>query len=306
MDQIREMRLFLKVVRLGSLSAAARDAGASAATVWRHLNSLEERLGVQLMRRSTHQTELTEAGAAYLGHAQSIIDQIDETNDRLTDMVSSPKGHIRLQTSVAIGMHVIAPALPRFLAQYPGIDVHHEMMIGKESTLIAGEVDVAIKMGNFVDRSGVIARRLADLPFVLCASPAYLSRQGTPAKPEDLSKHSCLSYFGATGERMWILKKHGRRVEVLPEGRLTSNTPEPMRISAQAGLGISLLPEWWVRSDLASGALLHVLPEWRASISGLDDVMYAVWRKQRYVSSRTRALVDFLVDEFAGFARRKD
>ncbi|WP_421990594.1 LysR family transcriptional regulator [Roseococcus sp.] len=296
MDTLKDIRLLARVSRTGSLSAAGRETGMSAATVWRHLNALEERLGSPLLLRSSRGIKLTDAGTAFLERAETIADQFDEVVEIMGSFQSTPQGLLHLHSTVAVGMNRIAPQLPRFLRRYPELRVN--LWISQETpNLTEQKIDLSVRFGRQPD-SNLTARKLASLPRLVVASPDYLERRGDVGSPEELLRHDCLVYrYGPLGTSWSFLSRQGL-VEVPIPALLQSNTVEPLRLAALEGLGIALLPSWWVEDDIAAGRLRVLLPDWSASATDFDSNIYAVWHRGRQSTPKMRALIDFLVEVF--------
>ncbi len=295
MDTLEDLRLFTKVIRAGSLSAAGREAGLSAASVWRRLNALEQRLGAPLLLRSSRGIKLTDAGAAFAERAETILSQFDEAAEAVGAFQATPRGSLRVHASVAIGMNRIAPALPRFLERYPEISV--DLWITQETPNIADhQIDISVRFGRQPD-SALTARKLASIPRVLIAAPGYLARHPPLRRPGELRRHDGLVFrFGPNPSPWSFMDEHGVEDVLIPPV-LESNTVEPLRLAALAGLGVALLPEWWVAEDVAAGRLQVLLPGWTASATNFDTNIYAVWHSGRQSMPKIRAFIDFLAEE---------
>ena len=296
MDTLQDLRLFTRVVRAGSLSAAGRETGLSAASVWRHLNALEQRLGAPLLLRSNRGIKLTDAGAAFAERAEAIIAQFDEAAEAVSAFQAAPRGSLRVHASVAIGMNRIAPALPSFLRRYPDISV--DLWITQETPNIEdNKIDISVRFGRQPD-SALITRKLVSIPRVVIASPAYLAGRAVIRRPTDLRRHDGLLFRFGPAAVPWSFMDERGAEDVLVPPVLESNTVEPLRLAALAGLGVTLLPEWWVADDIAAGRLQVLLEGWEASATGFDSNIYAVWHRGRQSLPKIRAFIDFLVEIF--------
>lgn len=295
MDTLQDLRLFARVVRAGSLSAAGREVGLSAASVWRHLNALEQRLGAPLLLRSSRGIKLTDAGVAFAERAEAIVAQFDEAAEVVGAFQAAPRGSLRVHASVAIGMNRIAPALPRFLRRYPDISV--DLWITQDTPDIADhKIDISVRFGRQPD-SALTTRKLVSIPRVVIASPEYLAARPAVLRPRDLRRHDGLLFrFGPNPSPWSFMDEHGVE-DVLVPPLLESNTVEPLRLAALAGVGVALLPEWWVAEDIAAGRLQVLLEAWTASATGFDSNIYAVWHRGRQSLPKIRAFIDFLVED---------
>ena len=295
-DTLRDMALFTRVVRAGSMSAAGRELGLSPTSVSRRVSMLEDGLGVRLLNRTSRRLALTDAGRLFLERAEDLLCQAEAAREEVAGFQLVPRGLLRVRATMAIGSYSVAPALPGFLKQYPGISL--EFSITQDSAvLVDRDIDVAVRLGRQPDTSQA-ARRLASIPRIVCASPEYLSTHAEVLKPEDLAAHNCLTFRHDALPPVWNFSGPGGERAVKLGGTLRSNTVEPLRLAALASLGVAMLPQWWIKDDLACGTLVPLLPEWSASASSPDYNVYAVWQKGRHLPPKVRVFVDFLVETF--------
>jgi DNA-binding transcriptional LysR family regulator len=297
MDELSANRTFVRVVERGSISAAARDLGASITAVSRQVSGLEEMLGVRLLNRTTRKHALTEAGQIYYNEVLDILRRIETVKSEVSAHQDVVKGCLRVHLRTSVGSQVIVPALPRFLSRHP--DVTLEVALTDErSDLVALGVDVAVWLGSLED-SGLIARRLSPSLRVICASKSYLRAQGQPKSPKDLAQHNCLVYSARSYDNIWRMTKNGETEAIVVSGNLRTDSSAVLLSSAVAGLGLVMLQEAMVRQSIASGELEPVLVDYQVSPTDADVALYAVHPNRRRVSPKTRAFVDFLVDLFA-------
>jgi len=294
MDRIGDFHLFLRVLDLGSISAAARSLDLSAAVASQRLNRLEKALGVRLVQRSTRQLRVTPEGAALAEQARPLIEDLEALTSNLKKSAKDIAGTLRVTVPASFGTQYISPLLPTFLSQHPLLRVSIDLSDPMQD-LVSEGFDLAIRIGH-VPHSTLVARRLTTNRRVLCAAPAYLKRRGTPATPQELSDHDCLLMAGAKGPRdVWTFRApDGSETTVRVRGRLESNMGEVVRDAALAGLGISLHSAWHVCEDLKAGRLKIVLPEYRLP----ESAIYAVMPPRRLVLPRARAFIDFLAAYF--------
>jgi LysR family transcriptional regulator for bpeEF and oprC len=295
MDRLTSMEVFRWVVDLGSFSRAADRLDLSKATVTAHVAAIENRLGVRLLNRTTRKLSLTEDGAAYLEHVRRVLADVQETEDMLSRARSTPRGRLRVDMPVTLGRQHIVPALPRFAAQYPEIEVV-ATLDDRRIDLVEEGVDVAIRMGVLED-SSFIARRIYSTGFVVCASPDYLAIHGTPATPEDLVHHQCLGFYNAATRRVieWPFERGGERFALMPRGMLTVSNAEALVDAGLAGAGIMCTLEMIVSRQLASGELVPVLEDVRTS---LQVPMSVIYPQNRHLSPKVRVFVDFVAGLF--------
>ena len=296
MDTIAGMRLFTEVVDGGSFSAAARQLGMAPSSVARGIGALEDELGVRLLNRTTRKLSLTEAGRLYHERSKRILVEVDDAQLSVTQLEAEPRGTLRLSMPVAFGRLHIAPALPEFLASYPAVQIDCSLTDAFVDLVEEG-VDLAIRIGDLQD-SSLIARRLAANARVICGSPGYFERAGTPRTPQELGGHNCLVYKRQSNRATWRLRDRERTYEIDVRGSLWANNADALHTAALAGVGLAILPTWMVGADLRRGALQVAFAEYQVSPGALDTSIYAVFPYARHLSPKVRALVDFLVKRF--------
>jgi DNA-binding transcriptional LysR family regulator len=291
-DTLNEMSVFAKVVASGSLSAAARDLGLSPAMVSRRLAALEARLGVRLVNRTTRTLRLTDEGAAYFESCSRVLAEIAQANACAANGREEPHGTLRVALPAAFGNQYVAPLVPQFAERYPAVQLALSLS-DRSVNLIEDGLDLAVRIAARTDPS-LGARKLAPNRRVVCASPEYLRRHGTPRTPQDLSQHNCLiaSEFSATWEYKGPDDKAG---SVHVSGRWVSDNWEVLRQWALAGMGVALKSTWDVRRHLESGALISLLDGYSFDS---DLAIYAIYPLRRHLPAKTRAFIDFLAESF--------
>ncbi|HEX7080417.1 MAG TPA: LysR family transcriptional regulator [Gammaproteobacteria bacterium] len=296
MDRLDDLSLFVRIAEMGSITAAARSLDVSLSVASQRLKRLEQRLGVRLLHRTTRRLKLTPEGAALLEQGRPLLEDLDALTAGLGRAGREISGTLRVTMSAAFGRLYVSPRLPRFLARHPALNVH--MVVADQMLDLAREgLDLAIRVGTLED-SSLVSRKIASNRRVLCASPGYLRRHGTPKTPDALARHTCLVLVGSKGpiDRWTLRDADGREHVVQVRGRLQSNFGEVIRDAALAGEGIALLSTWHVCDDLRTGRLRIVLPGYSLPESGI----YAVMPQRRLVLPRVRAFVDYLAKELAG------
>lgn len=294
MDRVGDLVLFMRVLDQGSISAAARSLDLSVAVASQRLKRLEQHLGVRLLHRTTRRLSPTPEGLALAEQGRTLVEDLEALTSGLRQAASDVGGTLRLTASASFGRQYVSPLLPAFMARYPCVrlSVHFSDEL---QDLISSGFDLAIRIGALHD-SRLVARKLAVNRRVLCASPDYLQRFGTPKTPEELGRHECLLLVGSHGRQdIWRLHDaQGQLHTVRVNGRLESTLGELLRDSALAGLGIAQHSTWHVCDDLRSGRLNAVLPGYSIAETGI----YAVMPQRRLVPLRVRAFVDFLAERF--------
>ena len=290
MDKFQAMSLFVRVVDTGGISRAAESLGIPNATATTLLQRLEAALGVKLLNRTTRRVSVTADGAAYYARAVAILAEVRETEEALSQHSSAARGRVRVDAPTLIARSVIVPALPRFFAQYPDIELALACN-ERHFDLVAEGIDCALWVGNIDDES-LVARRVGFLYFATCAAPAYISAHGQPTHPRELTQHRCINHFSPrTGETVeWIFSKGTERVQAVLPGHLALEDENSYVTAAEAGLGIAQLPAFVLKDAMERGALDLVLADWFPEPAPL----HVVYPQSRHLSRRVRVFVDWL------------
>ena len=286
---LNDTLVFVKVVELGSFTAAAKALHLPNTTVSRKVQDLEARLGAQLLHRTTRKLGLTEAGNVYFEHCQRIARDLDQAENAVGQLQSGPRGWLRVTTTYALGAIWIAPLLGEFYARHPQVRV--ELLLSNEHIdIIAGEIDVALRVGKPAV-SNLVARRLSVLRSAVYATPSYIERFGEPSLPDDLIHHHTLA---VTNNRdAWTLvDSNGQPREFPINPVMIANDPSALRAALLVGEGIMLTTDVWVRAHVEQGQVKRVLSGWR----GLDIDLTALFTRGQVQSPKVRAFIDFLVE----------
>lgn len=292
MDLLAAFRVFVRVAEAGSFSAVAREVGATQPAVSRQVAALEEHLGARLIQRTTRSLTLTEDGRDLLGHAQRVLDCVEEAEAAVGRRQSAPAGLVRLATPASFGRLYVAPRMRRLLDRYPELSVEMHMS-DTVSDLVADGIDLAIR-GGAVAEASLIARRIGSSARYVVASADYLDRHGEPSHPHDLAQHSCIVFLNGANPHEWSFNGPDGAVTVPVSGRFRTDSSEAMREAVVAGVGVALFSAWAFGEELASGQVRAVLREFQAERVQIQ----AVYPSRRNLAPRTRAVIDFLVDEF--------
>lgn len=291
--QPADLGFFSVLASAGSMSAAARELGVTTAAVSKHLAQMESRLGVPLVVRTTRRMSLTQEGETYLEHARRILGQIDDMQELLGVSKAVPRGVLRVNATLGFGRSHVAPLISKFARKYPEVEVQLQLSVNPPA-LTDDVFDVCIRFGAPPD-ARVIARRIAPNRRLLCASPAYLKKHGTPKTANDLSKHNCIGIRqGEEAYGLWRLSsgrgKNTTTESIKTRGNLTTNDGEIAVNWALDGHGILMRAEWDIQRYLASGRLVQVLPQYFTP----DADIYAVYPQRHQLAARVRAFVDFM------------
>lgn len=297
MEWVQTLRSFVNAVQLGSLSSAGRLLGCSPASISRHITSLEDELGTQLLKRSSRNLALTEAGQLYYAQVEQILQQLSEANRSISQLHAKPQGILRVHSRMLVGQLMLVPNLPDFMSRYPDITV--DLVLSNSiAPVMEQSFDVDIRIGKLQD-SSLIARKLLSSERVACATPEYLDAHPPLTAPEDLRNHNCLTYRINLGTPVWrFMDAQQRVVEVPIKGSFQTDFGFALVELARAGAGIALLPDWSVHDDLASGRLVRIFPEYKVSHIAFENGIYAVFPKARQTSLKLQLFVDFMAAAF--------
>ncbi|TWI52762.1 DNA-binding transcriptional LysR family regulator [Pseudomonas duriflava] len=295
MDRLQAMRVFTRIVELGGFGRAADDLDIPKASVTQAIQQLEAYLGVQLLQRTTRQVSVTPDGEAYYRRCRQWLAELDEIEASFASARTSPKGTLRVNVPASLGRLVIIPALPEFCERYPELSL--EIGLGdRQVHLLREGVDCALRAGDVTDL-GLVARPVALLRQVTCASRDYLERHGIPESLEDLMSYQAVNYQSATTGRTFNLefKVDGHVRQIALPSRVTVNNADAYVAACEAGLGVIQAPRYHLTKKLDSGLLIEVLSAWRPPALPLSIVCPA----QRYMPHRVRVFIDWLVELLA-------
>jgi len=293
-DGFGAIPVFVAVVEQGGFSSAAQVLGISKSAVSKRIGLLEQHLGVKLLQRTTRKISLTEAGEHYFAHAKVAHGAAKDAEDAVTQLQGEPQGRLRINAPMSFGRLHLAPLIPKFLARFPKINIDL-VMDDKHVDLVGDGFDVAIRAGVLPD-SSLIARKLAPLNSVICASPGYLKKQGHPSTPEQLEDHNCLLYSYANQLNSWTLMDHKESHVIEVSGNYQVNNSEALREALMQDMGVARLPTFVAAADIESGALVQVLPEYKMP----HITIYALFLERQYMPAKVRVFLDFVVEYLGG------
>ncbi|MDI9275148.1 LysR substrate-binding domain-containing protein [Stenotrophomonas sp. PFBMAA-4] len=291
MNLLESMQVYVLIVDKGSLSAAAAAMDISATMAGKHLRTLETRLGMQLLSRTTRRQHMTPFGEDYYARCRDILRLVEETDAQAAHQQLAPAGTLRISAPVIFGTHALVPALAEYMQRHPHVRVEATLS-DRVVDLAEDGVEAALRIGTLADSSTLVARPLTPYRLMMCASPAYLARHGTPRTLADLAAHQCLS-FSPSALAQWREGDAGG-LEHIAAARLQINNGEALRAAALHGLGIVLQSNQLMSADVAAGRLVQLFPEHGRT----GRPMHVVYSHDRYPSTRLRSFVDFLVERF--------
>jgi len=292
MDKVASLRAFVKVVQSGSFAEAGRELRLSRSAISKYVGDLEESLGVQLLNRTTRHVSPNENGQLYFERAIVILSEIDSADQAVTQLQAMPRGLLRVNAPMSFGTIKLGPALADFMTKYPQLQLQIVLSDDLVDAVQDG-FDVTLRIAE-LESSSLIARKIAPMPRVICASPDYLERHGTPLHPQDLRDHVSLTYgFLLTGNQ-WKLTGEDGAHWIQPAWSLCVNNAEVLRDVALKGRGVALIPRFIATDELKSGELRAVLDDFQAPPLSL----YAIYPPTRHLSVKVRLFIDFLVERF--------
>ncbi|MFP2507614.1 LysR family transcriptional regulator [Buttiauxella gaviniae] len=292
MDRITAARVFVTIVDLGSMIAAADHLEMSRAMVTRYLAQMEEWTGARLLHRTTRKLSLTDAGERTLSLSRKMLavaEAIDLVEDNQTEEI---RGLLRITCSQSLGQTALAGAVTQFLKRHPQVSVDLQMN-NRTVNLVEERIDLALRITNELDPN-LIARPLSTCASVVCAAPAYLAANGTPNHPEDLASHNCLTY-NWFGKSLWHFDRAGEKSAVAVSGNLSANESVVLLAGTLQGAGISLQPYYSAAPLLAKGELVELLPGYQPQAMGI----YGIYTTRKQMPATLRAMLDYLVEWFA-------
>ncbi|MDK4704165.1 LysR family transcriptional regulator [Rhizobium sp. CNPSo 4062] len=288
MTNLGDLEIFASVVATGSMSLTGRALGFSPAVISKRIKRLEDRLGTRLLQRTTRQISLTEAGQGFYDRVLAILAGLEEAEAYIAGRSSQMHGTLKISAPTSFGRLHIAPHLKSFMQAHPELALN--LVLSDEFVdIVGGGFDLAIRIAELTD-SSLVARRLAPVRRVLCASPAYIDAHGMPEDIDDLRRHICLP---AHNLDPWRLEGPKGSLIFRPEGRLITNSSEVVREAVIAGLGIALRSTWDIGPELRDGRLVQVLPAYEGSH---NVTLSAVYPSRQFLPAKVRVFIDFLAE----------
>ena len=289
MDRLSDIAVFVRVVEQGSFTSAADALDISKAAVSKYVSRLERRLGARLLNRTTRKLTLTEAGTALFDGASGALDQIKSAEDVVYELVGEPRGRLRVTAPAYFGATFLIPLIAGFLKKYPRIRLELDLE-NRVVDLVEERFDVGIRITTLAD-SSMVARRLASVRMVTAASPRYLERAGIPKHPQDLTRHSCLTYSLTRTPGEWYYRgRDGESIRVPVGGGLRCNSDQALKEAALAGIGVVRFPGLFISSELSDDTLVRLLPDFELEPSSIC----AVFPSRSNLAPKVRAFVDFI------------
>ena len=291
MNQVLDFVEFVTVVQTGSFSKAALKLGVSKSHVSKKVSRLEERLGIQLLHRSTRKVVLTDIGGIYHQRCQKVLDDILDTEALVLESKAVPKGILNISLPATLGEQFIVPLLSEFMQQHRELTVHAKITT-RVIDIIEESMDLAIRLGHLPD-SNLMARKLGETHWIVCASPVYLDEYGIPQSPEELHQHRCLAFglHGIKHEMTWKFSSTGKKRTFRINPVFVSNNGAALLAATKKGVGLTFLPEFFVANDISENKLQQVLVDCHQNMP-----ISAIYPYSHYLSPKVRLCIDFLVE----------
>lgn len=292
MDTLQAMKTFTAVVDAGSFVGAMDSTALSKAAVSRHIAELEQKLGVRLLQRTTRRLSMTAEGATYYQRCKEVLQAVEDAESEAGSGTREAHGRLRISAPQTFGTLHLAALWGRFAAQNPQVALDI-VLSDRVTDLVEEGYDLAVRIARLPD-SNMVSRKLAQTRMVLCASPGYLARRGTPAHPRDLARHDVIAYTYWSDGDAWRFRGPDEEVKVRTRPRSQANSGDTCRALALAHQGVILQPDFLVHADLRSGALVELLPAYRS----IELSIHAVYPTRKQLPPKVRRLIDFLVEAF--------
>lgn len=291
------MAIFAAVVEAQSFTVAAKRLGLTKSAVSKNVSQLEATHGVQLLYRTTRRIRPTDAGASFYESCAHMVRAAEAAVAALSAASGEPRGSLRVSAPVGMGEYLVAPAMAEFMAQHPQLE--GDLLLSESMVdLMAERIDVAVRaavQAGRMDDSSLISRKLAPLVLVACASPAYLAKHNEPTQPSEAAEHEWIAFSPIARPQKLVFRGKGRQQTVRISARVVTNNATALRTFVRSGLGLGLLPEFFIADDLERGVLERVLPDYQLPMGAI----YAVYPHTQFVPAKVRLFVDALVAALA-------
>ncbi|HEX6958657.1 MAG TPA: LysR family transcriptional regulator [Ferrovibrio sp.] len=295
MDRLTALKVFRLTAELGSFAAAARRLRLSPAAISKNIAELEAHLAIRLFNRTTRRMSLTEAGGLYYERIARVLDELDEADHAVGPLQQMPSGILRVSAPMTLTLLGLSAAIPQFLTRYPRLSLDLNLE-DRRVDIVREGYDLAIRGSDDLKDTSLVARKLMTLDHVVCAAPSYFEASGLPATPEDLRRHNCIQFTLSGHADEWEFRRADRVVRIAVNGRYKVSSSLAVRDALRAGFGLSLVPRFYVRDDLAAGRLRAVLQDWAPN----ETSVYAVYPSRRHLPAKVRAFLDFVSGALGG------
>jgi len=297
--EVASLYLFAEVVRQRSFTAIAKARGVAPSSVSRSIRALEKEVGIRLFHRTTRQIVPTEAGLRYFECITSVLEDLELAQQLASDHDSLPKGTLKITAPRVFGELYLIPLLPKFNQRYPELSL--EILLSDDFTNLVQEgIDVAIRAGSLED-SGYVARQLLPMNFFITASPDYLAKMGTPSLPEHIRQHNCLVFPRVGHNPNWLFKTADEIQEVAVQGKVLVTQSSAIKQLTLKGMGLSLLPDWLVNRDIASGELVQLFKNKQVTATNYDSAVWLLYPSREYLPLKVKVFKEFIFNQFSEY-----
>lgn len=287
------LELFIDVMQHRSFATVARQRNVDPSSVSRAIAKLEAELGIQLFQRTTRKLAPTEAGALYFEQIVPLVDALDSACQMALDVSQSPRGTLRVTASSVFANIQIVPFLPEFARQYPDLRVEL-ILTDAYLDLIAERIDVAVRLGTLKD-SSYQCRHIRNMEFFICASPEYLAQHGQPNTPEEIAAHQCLLFPRGAHRLDWQFKDADGRITRVPiQGQYLLTQSMAIRQCAIAHMGLALLPDWLIQTDIEAGHLVRLFEHYDVTATDYTSAIWFLYPPHQYLPLKTKVFMDYL------------
>lgn len=293
MDVSSQMLAFVRVVEMGSISAASRSSRQTPSAVSKQIGHLEDHVGHRLLHRTKSGVSMTAEGREYYEKCRAVAEKFREAEEHVSNISGGPKGVLRVASSVAFGKLQLIPVLPRFLIEYPDITLSLELT-DRSVDLEEENFDVAVTFAEQLTNPNFISKKIMNNERILCASPEFINRHGTPATFGELENFNCLRTSNVTGRNAWKAEIDGKTHSVDATGNFEGNSAHAVYIAALAGLGIARLSTYLVAEKIASGELIRIFPAYAQKHADVATI----FADKRNLAPKIRVFVNYLSDQF--------
>lgn len=293
MDKLNNMRVFCRIVELGTFAAVAREMNLSAMMISKYMTQLEESLGVALLNRTTRQISLTEAGEVYFNRSKQLMDDFSELDEYTSQLGQHVKGTLKISAPIDFGGLYMVNAIEAYQCKYPDVRVLMTLHNNRVD-LSKGSFDLSLLVTVSLDL-GVVARKIAQTQLCTYASPEYLEKYGKPEHIDQLASHRCLLYIDTPHHDYWVFKQDTQEVKIKPNWYFCSNNGRALCQAAALGMGITQVPEISAATYVQEGRLVEVLPDFKI----LPLTIYATYLQRRFLPAKLTTFVDFMAEYFS-------
>ncbi|RXJ73975.1 LysR family transcriptional regulator [Veronia nyctiphanis] len=292
MGQLENMRIFAAIVESGNISRASEHLGLAKSAVSKRLFELEEQLGVTLINRTTRKSSLTEAGHIYFERCRQLLEEVDELDGLVVSEQTRLKGVLKIAVPLSFGISHLLPALEQFMNDHEELKLNIDFA-DRSVDIVEEGFDLAIRIAHLSD-STLHARKITQINHVICASPEYLKKYGTPHTPDDLKHHRLLKYSRSSLSGIEMFDRDGKKITVPIESRCIANNGEALKVMAISGIGITYLPKFILAQSIDYGLLVPIMSDFELPAMNA----YAVYPQSHHLPRRTRLFIDYICDYF--------